>query len=172
MAKKGADEKILDVDASMQGTIAFKDPVNLRINGSFEGRLDTRGSLTIGENANVKAEIKGDRIFVGGKITGNITAATSLTIVSPAFIRGNIQTPILSVQEGSTIEGQIQMTNLSAGGSETLTLREVAQYLELEAKIIQEWAEQRKIPGRFENGEWKFNRTAIDKWVQDEKVRQ
>ena len=49
MAKKSTElqEKILDVDASMQGTISFKDPVNLRINGSFEGKLDTRGSLTI-----------------------------------------------------------------------------------------------------------------------------
>jgi len=41
-------EKILDVDASMQGTLAFKDPVNLRINGKFDGKLDTKGSLTIG----------------------------------------------------------------------------------------------------------------------------
>ena len=44
-------EKVLDVDASMQGTLAFKDPVNLRINGKFEGRLETKGFLTIGEHA-------------------------------------------------------------------------------------------------------------------------
>ena len=39
----GADpvrEKILDVDASMQGTLSFNDPVNLRINGKFEGKLN------------------------------------------------------------------------------------------------------------------------------------
>ena len=50
MAKKDRPEdredKILDVDARMQGTVVFKDPVNLRINGSFEGKLDTRGNLT------------------------------------------------------------------------------------------------------------------------------
>ena len=43
--------KILDVDASMQGTLSFKDPVNLRINGRFEGRLITKGTLTIGDRA-------------------------------------------------------------------------------------------------------------------------
>ena len=35
------EEKILDVNATMQGTMIFKDPVNLRINGEFEGKLDT-----------------------------------------------------------------------------------------------------------------------------------
>ena len=44
-----SDEKVLEVDASMTGTLTFKDPVNLRINGRFDGTLDTKGSLTIGE---------------------------------------------------------------------------------------------------------------------------
>ena len=171
MAKKPADEKILDVDASMQGTISFKDPVNLRINGSFEGRLEARGNLTIGENANVKADIRGDRIFVAGRITGNIFASMALNVVAPAFIRGNIQTPILSVTEGATIEGQLSMTNLQGSADGLLSLREVAQYLELEAQVVQGWAEQKKIPARFENGEWHFNKAAVEKWVQDEKVK-
>ena len=171
MAKKPADEKILDVDASMQGTISFKDPVNLRINGSFEGRLDSRGSLTIGENANVKADIRGDRVFIAGRVTGNVSAAISLNVVPPALIRGNIQTPLLSVSEGATIEGQLSMLNPQSAGDTLLSLRDVAQYLELETKIVQEWAEQKKIPARFENGEWRFNRAAVEKWVQDEKVK-
>lgn len=171
MAKKNVEEKILDVDASMQGTISFKDPVNLRINGSFEGRLDTRGTLTIGENATVKADIRGDRILIGGKVLGNISASVSLSVIAPAFIRGNIETPVFSVQEGSTIEGQLAMTNLQSSAQASMTLREVAQYLELEAKLVQDWAEQKKIPARHENGEWFFNKTAVDKWVQDEKVK-
>ena len=171
MAKKPAEEKILDVDASMQGTISFKDPVNLRINGSFEGRLDSRGSLTIGENANVKADIRGDRIFIAGRVTGNVSASISLSVVPPALIRGNIQTPLLSVSEGATIEGQLSMLNPQSSGDGLLSLRDVAQYLELETKVVQEWAEQKKIPARLENGEWRFNKAAVEKWVQDEKVK-
>ncbi|PIQ85862.1 MAG: hypothetical protein COV74_06740 [Candidatus Omnitrophica bacterium CG11_big_fil_rev_8_21_14_0_20_45_26] len=171
MAKRNADEKILDVDASMQGTISFKDPVNLRINGSFEGKLDTRGNLTIGENANVKADIQGDRLIIAGKVTGDIIAFESLTAIAPAYIQGNIRTPKLSVAEGSIIEGQLIMTNITGPTAETLSLREVAQYLELEAKVVQEWAEKKKIPARMEKGEWRFSRTVIDKWVQDEKVK-
>jgi cytoskeletal protein CcmA (bactofilin family) len=69
-----AEEKILDVNASMQGNMIFKDPVNLKINGTFEGTLTTKGNLTIGESAEVKADIIGENIVIAGKVTGDIIA--------------------------------------------------------------------------------------------------
>ncbi len=176
MAKKRDDleEKILDVDASMQGTIAFKDPVNLRINGSFEGKLDTRGTLTIGENAKVKANITGDRIIVAGKVTGDVQATQSISVVTPAIIQGNITSPKLSVTEGAVIEGRVSMINVPQAGDAQdvlLTLKDVAQYLEVEAKIVEDWAQKKKIPGRFENGNWVFSKSEIDRWIQQENVK-
>ena len=173
MAKKREEleEKILDVDASMQGTIAFKDPVNLRINGSFEGKLETRGSLTIGENAKVKANIYGDRIVVAGTITGDIQATQGLSVIAPAVVQGNIATPLLSVGEGAMIEGQISMLHARRSGDApdvSLTLKDVAQYLEVEAKVVEEWAAQKKIPARLENGDWIFSKAAVDRWIQEE----
>ena len=176
MAKKDKfEDKILDVDARMQGTIVFKDPVNLRINGSFEGKLETCGHLTIGENANVRADIQGDKIIIAGKVTGNLSASESISLIAPAVVRGNVQTPQLSVAEGAVLDGQLRMLNLKESGSgsdsKTLSLRDVAQYLEIEAKVVEEWANQKKIPAQFQNGEWKFNKSAIEKWLQDEKVK-
>ena len=175
MAKREKiDDKILDVDARMQGTIVFKDPVNLRINGSFEGKLETCGNLTIGENANVRADIQGDRIIIAGKVTGNLTATESVSLIPPATVQGNIQTPVLSVAEGAVLDGQLRMIDLNklgGGTGKSLTLREVAQFLEVEAKVVEEWASQKKVPAEFQNGEWRFNRIAIEKWLQDEKVK-
>ena len=173
MAKKRdeLEEKVLDVDASMQGTITFKDPVNLRINGSFEGKLDTKGHLTIGENARVKASINGDRLIIAGKVTGDIRATQSLSIISPAVVQGNIITPQLSVTDGAVIDGQISMTNIGAGGEAldvTMTLRDVAHYLEVEARVVEEWANKKKIPARNENGDWTFSKAAVDRWIQEE----
>lgn len=170
--KDRSEEKILDVDARMQGTIVFKDPVNLRINGSFEGKLETRGSLTIGENGNVQADIQGDVIVIAGKVTGNLTARTSVSLIPPAVIRGNVETPSLSIAEGAILDGRLTMLNL--GGAKegaALSLRDVAQYLEVEAKVVEEWAAQKKIPGEFRNGEWQFHKQVIDKWVQDDKIK-
>ena len=174
MAKKNevVEEKILDVDASMQGTITFKDPVNLRINGSFEGKLDTRGTLTIGENAKVRAEIHGDRIVVAGKVKGDVTATQNLSIVAPGTVEGNIVTPRLSMTEGAIIEGQVAMLGVKEGGAldTNLTLKDVAHYLEVEARVVEEWARDRKIPAQQENGEWIFQKSAVDRWIQQERV--
>jgi len=175
--KKGDDEiKILDVSASMQGTISFKDPVNLRINGTFEGELDTRGHLTIGENAKVKANISGDNIVVAGIIEGDIEAKESLSVIPPATIRGNIETPRLSVTEGAIIEGKLSMASSKARSAESapdvfLTLKDVAQYLEVEAKVVEEWAKQKRIPADKKNGNWVFSKTSIDHWIQEENAR-
>ncbi|MBI3320525.1 MAG: polymer-forming cytoskeletal protein, partial [Candidatus Omnitrophica bacterium] len=59
-AQAPIQEKILDVTANMQGEISFKDPVNLHIQGTFEGKLHTKGQLTVGKTAQVKADIEGD----------------------------------------------------------------------------------------------------------------
>ena len=174
MAKKKEEleEKILDVDASMQGTITFKDPVNLRINGSFEGKLDTRGHLTIGENAKIRANIHGDRIVVAGKIKGDITATQGLSLIAPAVVEGNITTPRLSITEGAILEGQVAMVGVKEGDAPdvNLTLKDVAQYLEVEARVVEEWARERKIPAQQENGEWIFKKSTVDRWIQQEKV--
>ena len=86
--KKKTEEKILDVDASMQGTLSFKDPVNLRINGKFEGTLGTKGNLTIGPSAIVLADISGDNITIGGKVKGRVTAREKLTLLPTAVLEG------------------------------------------------------------------------------------
>ena len=173
MARKHEEpvEKILDVDASMQGTITFKDPVNLRINGTFDGRLDTRGVLTIGETARVKANITGDKIIVAGQVIGDIAAYSGLTLASRAIVRGNIQTPMLSVLEGAIMDGQVRMTTAEAEAeSDEMNVSDVAHYLELEESVVEEWASQKKIPAEYQDGSWKFQRSELDRWIQEERI--
>jgi excisionase family DNA binding protein len=171
--KEEIQEKILDVDASMQGTISFKDPVNLRINGSFEGKLDTRGNLTIGENAKVTANIHGDNIVIAGKVSGDVVATQSLSILGTATLKGNLATPRLSIGEGAILQGLVSMQGISVsdGSDVSLTLKDVAQYLEVEARVVEEWASSKKIPARFDNGHWIFSKAEVDQWIQQERAR-
>ena len=55
-------EKKIEINAQMQGSLSFKDPVNLKINGNFNGTLDVKGTLTIGNTAFVEAHISGENI--------------------------------------------------------------------------------------------------------------
>lgn len=169
------EEKILDVDASMLGNMVFKDPVNLRINGTFEGGLDTKGSLTIGENASVKASIKGEAITVAGNVYGDIEASTSLKIVPPAKVKGNIKTPLLSIAEGAIFEGNCHMLKgkdtRTFADKDMLSAEEVARYLEVDTSLILSWAKEGKLPGIKDRDSWKFERAKLDDWIATEKIR-
>ena len=157
--KKKVEEKILDVDAAMQGNLSFKDPVNLRINGKFEGNLDTRGNLTIASSAYVVADVLGDNIIVGGKVKGKITAKERLTLLPSAFVEGDIFPARLNVAEGAIFEGRCEMLH------DFLNSDELARYLEVDVNSILEWANSGKVPGEKEGEGWRFDRKEIDSWV-------
>ncbi|MDD5108708.1 MAG: polymer-forming cytoskeletal protein [Candidatus Omnitrophica bacterium] len=162
--KKKLEEKTLDVDAAMQGSLSFKDPVNLRINGKFEGTLDTRGNLTIGSTAVINADIIGDNIIIGGKVKGKITARERLTLLPQAIVEGHIYPAKLNIAEGALLEGQCTMLH------DFLNPEELAKYLEVELSSIIEWANSGKVPANKEDNDWKFERRAIDSWVASGKI--
>lgn len=162
--KKKFEEKILDVDAAMQGTLSFKDPVNLRINGKFEGNLETKGNLTIGQTAIVSADITGDNIIIGGRVKGRITARERLTLLPSAIVEGKIYPVKLNIAEGAILEGQCVMLH------DFLNADELARYLEVDSNSIMEWANSGKVPAQKEGNDWKFDRKAIDSWIAEGKI--
>ncbi len=162
--KKKLEEKMLDVDAAMQGSLVFKDPVNLRINGKFEGTLETKGNLTVGPTAAILADIVGDNIVIGGRVKGKITAKESLTLLPGAVVEGHIYPAKLNIAEGAILEGQCSMLH------DFLNTEELARYLEVDLNSIMEWANSGKMPGHKEGSEWRFERKAIDSWVASGKI--
>ena len=162
--KRKTEEKILDVDASMQGSLTFKDPVNLRINGKFEGTLETRGNLTIGPAAVIYADVLGDNIIIGGRVKGRVTAKERLTLLPSAIVEGDIYPAKLNIAEGAVHEGNCSMLH------DFLNTEEVARYLEVDLNSILEWANSGKIPGHKEGNDWKFERKAVDSWVASGKI--
>ena len=166
-------EKILDVTANMQGEISFKDPINLHIQGTFEGKLHTRGQLTVGKTAQVKAEIEGDTITIAGKVNGKLIAKELLKVTSTGECSGEIQTAKLSVEEGGILHGHCEMIHEAPTPSVwKMSAAEAAQYLEIDVNTITEWAMAGKIPTIGEEGGWKFDKAALEQWVNQQKLNQ
>lgn len=174
MKRREVVEKILDVDATMQGTLTFKDQVNLRINGSFEGALDTKGTLTISETAIVKAQIKGETVIVAGRVYGDILAERELKIIPPAHVTGNVTTPRLNILDGAVLDGECRMTTPGGhSGSDAkaeMSAEELAKYLEVDTSMVFEWANSGRLPAVREKDSWKFDRTRIDEWIANGRV--
>ena len=52
--------------------------------------------------------------------------------------------------------------------NEILTIDEVAEYLRLTPQTIYKWAQERRIPAVKLGKEWRFRRSVIDKWFDDQ----
>ena len=162
---KEQEEKSIEINAQMQGSLSFSDPVNLKINGKFQGKLDTRGTLTVGNTASVEANITGDNIVIAGKVRGNIFAKKMLVLMPTAVLTGDISTPKLNIVEGAIFQGKCQMLD------DYLTVEDLAQYLEIEPPAIVDLATTGKIPAVREGENWKFERAKIDQWATAGKIK-
>jgi cytoskeletal protein CcmA (bactofilin family) len=92
---------------SFKGVITYEGTV--RIDGNVDGEIITKGSLIIGETAEIKAEIEVGSIVCGGVINGNIVAFEKVHLIAPAIVSGTIKTPILMIEEGVRFNGSVDM---------------------------------------------------------------
>ena len=162
--------KWLEVDASMTGTLAFKDPVNLQINGRFEGTLDTKGNLSIGEKAHIKATIQGEAIIIAGIVNGNVTATSRLELKASARVTGKVSSPRVVMQEGSVLHGTIEMIR-GIGDGPWMSVDELARYLEVDAPMVLQWAQSGRLPAERNGEQWRFERIKIEEWLAQEKIK-
>jgi excisionase family DNA binding protein len=157
--KKETPEKFLDVSAAMQGKLEFSDPVNLHINGKFDGELVTKGSLIIGKDALVAANIVGEKITVAGKTTGNIRASKSVNLISTAEVSGDIEAPFLSIERGAKFNGVCRMA------PHKLTVEELSDYLSIEEDKIMKWVANGQIPVEKNGDQLLFDHKEVENWL-------
>ena len=101
--------------ASVLGpTLKFKGELSaeedLMIQGSVEGSIKHSSNLTIGETGHVKANVSAEYIAIEGNVEGDIHGSQSVTVRETADITGNISSPTVSLLEGATFNGNIDMS--------------------------------------------------------------
>ncbi|MGE0267255.1 MAG: polymer-forming cytoskeletal protein [Candidatus Omnitrophota bacterium] len=163
--KEETSDKSIEINAQMQGSLKFNDAVNLKINGQFTGSLEAKGTLTIGSDGIVNADITGDNIVIAGKVNGDILANVMLVLMPTAVLTGDIKTPKLNIVEGAVFQGKCQMSGISSDNTDLLDITEVAKYLEIDLQEIEALANAGKIPATKQGKNWKFERSTIDQWA-------
>ena len=89
------------------GKMKFSE--SLKIDGNFEGNIESPGFLYIEDGAEVKADIKVRAVIVGGVVKGNIDASEKLEMLSTGQIFGNVRTSKLRIADGVIFEGKCEM---------------------------------------------------------------
>ncbi|MBN1521582.1 MAG: polymer-forming cytoskeletal protein [Candidatus Aureabacteria bacterium] len=79
------------------------------IRGKFQGDLDTRGTIFISEDAEVKANINVGNAVVRGKIQGTIIAEKTVKLAQAGKIFGKVVTPNFIVEDGAIFVGKAEI---------------------------------------------------------------
>ena len=87
----------------------------MRVDGHLSGRVSSSsGTLIVGANGKVDANIEVAVAVIHGTINGDIIATQRLELGRSAKVNGNIQTPSLIIEQGAVFEGSCKMLQMSA----------------------------------------------------------
>jgi len=95
---------ILSSDVEIKGTVRFTN--DLLVDGRIDGEIHSDGSLTVGENARLRAEIHTGSIFIHGKVHGNVTASERVELRAGSEVVGDIKAKTLFVEAGAVFVGK------------------------------------------------------------------
>lgn len=115
VSRPGEVHTLLGKGSEFEGKLTFEGQV--RIDGKFSGQIFTKDVLVIGDGAKVNAEINAGTVIVNGVVEGNIRASQVIELHQPARVKGNLESPALSMDKGVIFEGSLKMENLGKGGT-------------------------------------------------------
>lgn len=111
--RSGEVHTLLGKGSEFEGKLTFEGQV--RIDGKFNGQIVTKDVLVIGDGARVQAEIQAGTVIINGQVEGNVKATQIIELKTPGRVKGNLETPSLSMDRGVIFEGSLKMENLGAG---------------------------------------------------------
>ncbi len=107
------EQAIIGASLIVKGDVAGDE--DLLIQGKIEGKVTLQNnSITIGRNGQVKADLYGKTISVEGTVQGNLFADEKIIIRQSGSVRGNLQAPRVTLEEGSKFKGSIDMEDTAS----------------------------------------------------------
>ena len=111
--KEGTLSGFVGSGTVLTGEANFK--AMMRVDGHLSGRVSSgSGTLIVGANGKVDANIEVAVAVIHGTINGDIIATQRLELGRAAKVNGNIQTPSLIIEQGAVFEGSCKMVQMSA----------------------------------------------------------
>jgi len=91
----------------IKGEVTGKE--DLFIDGVLEGKLEmSGGSVTVGPNGKVKADIHAREIIVRGDVQGKLIARDRVQLWNTGHVVGEVQTDRLAIEDGAVLRGKVE----------------------------------------------------------------
>ena len=91
----------------IQGEIST--PNDIRIDGTFEGKIFSKGRVTVGEKAVVKGDIIGQNVDFLGTIKGDFYVKDTLSLKGGCVVDGDLHIKRLQVELDAKFNGNCKM---------------------------------------------------------------
>ncbi len=112
-AARGGPEEDRRKIAWVGQSVSFKGELlsaeDMALDGHVEGTINVRDhSLTIGPDADIRADIVGKIVIIRGRVKGQIVAREKIYLHETAFIEGDVSSPTIVIADGARLEGRLE----------------------------------------------------------------
>jgi cytoskeletal protein CcmA (bactofilin family) len=108
IARDADDKLIMNLGKSVMIKGELSGSEDLTLYGRMEGSVKLpEYTLTIGPDADIRAEISAKTVVIMGGVTGNVFAGEKVEIRSTGSVTGDIASPRLAIQDGACMCGKV-----------------------------------------------------------------
>lgn len=100
-------ESLIDKHSSFNGH--YRSTHNLRIEGVVDGEIECESTLTIAEEARVRAKVVAQNVIVGGSLEGEVTCPGRFQILPKGRVVGKVVAGTLEILAGAFYQGELSM---------------------------------------------------------------
>jgi cytoskeletal protein CcmA (bactofilin family) len=112
---RGRITAFLDEESEIEGRYNCSGTVVF--DAKFSGEITSRDTLIIGERGVVHANVQAVKLVVRGELVGDVSASARVELKSTARVTGNIESPVVVMEEGAVHDGHCQMAKLAQAPS-------------------------------------------------------
>src|SRR3970040_1888111 len=116
-AKNTGIMAFIDEGSEIEGKYRFTGTGTVLLNGRFHGEHVTMDALVVGVKAMVNATIQAESVVIMGEVVGNVRASSRIQLKGAARVFGNLEAPVVILEEGVLFEGQCRMPGARPDGA-------------------------------------------------------
>ena len=101
-----------EVSRISTGTVVkgeISSSIDIRIDGTFEGKIKSKGRVVVGEKALIKGDIICANVDFWGTMEGNFYVKDTLSLKSSSKVKGDLHIKRLQVELDARFDGTCQM---------------------------------------------------------------
>jgi cytoskeletal protein CcmA (bactofilin family) len=108
IARDAADKLVMNLGKTVMIKGELSGSEDLTLYGRMEGSVKLPDyTLTIGPDADIRAEISAKTVVIMGGVTGNVIAGEKVEIRSSGSVTGDVASPRFAIQDGGSMRGKV-----------------------------------------------------------------